>query len=182
MTTRIDIPNNERGIIRLFALSMTETEAKALKDDAKTVAHVLGTDAVLDMDHVEVFPVTDLEGVGLMGYLTEGGAVPPDQLSADRAKLDRIGGWVLLVYSLAFHDQEATLTPVPALTLIGTYGETRTDWRPAEKVEAESAKPYSAPAETVTKKPSDAAMSGRIAMIVLLVLGLLTWAMIWIGG
>ncbi|WP_299610545.1 hypothetical protein [uncultured Tateyamaria sp.] len=180
MTISINVPQNERGVIRVFALSMTDDEARTLKDDPALIEAALGTS--VDAAQVEVFPVSDLEGVGLVGYLAEGNAVPMDQLNPDRAKLDKLGGWVMIVFSLAFRDCETTLSPAASLTLIGTYGETRTDWRATETVEAKSAQPYSAPAETVKKKPSDAAMSGRIAMIALLVLGLLTWAMIWIGG
>ena len=180
MSVQIQVPANERGVIRVFALSMTDEEARALKDNSAAVNDALGAD--VDATYAEVFPLTDLEGVGLVGYLAEGNAVPVDQLTPDRGKLDKLGGWVLIVFSQAFGDREATLHPAASLTLIGTYGETRTDWRATETVEAESAKPYSAPPETVKKKPSDAAMSGRIAMLALLVLGLLTWAMIWIGG
>ena len=180
MSADIHVPAHERGVIRVFALSMTDEEAQVLADQPEALNAVLGAD--VDATFVEVFPLSDLEGVGLVGYLAEGNAVPMDQLTPDRAKLDKLGGWVLIVFSQAFGDREATLHPAASLTLIGTYGETRTDWRATETVEAESAKPYSAPPETVRKKPSDAAMSGRIAMIALLVLGLLTWAMIWIGG
>ncbi|APX12305.1 hypothetical protein [Tateyamaria omphalii] len=180
MTALIDIPTNERGVIRVFALSMTDKEAQALKDDPAAINMALGAD--VNADQVEVFPVADLEGVGLVGYLTEGNAVPMDQITPDRAKLEKLGGWVLIIFSLAFEDRAATLDPASSLTLIGTYGELRTDWGAAEKVEADSAKPYSAPSETVKKKPSDAAMSGRIAMIALIVLGILTYLMIWIGG
>lgn len=180
MSADMRVPPNERGVIRVFALSMTDKEARALKDDPEAIDAALG--ASVDAQHVEVFPVSDLEGVGLVGYLAEGNAVPPEQLSPDRAKLEKLGGWVMIVFSLAFGDRETVLKPAPALTLIGTYGEIRTDWRSTETVKADSAKPYSAPAETVKKRPSDAAMSGRIAMIALLVLGLLTWVMIRIGG
>ncbi|WP_299549976.1 hypothetical protein [uncultured Tateyamaria sp.] len=180
MSADLRIPPNERGVIRVFALSMTDQDARALKDDSDAIDAALGTS--VDANQVEVFPVSDLEGVGLVGYLAEGNAVAAEQLSPDKAKLDKLGGWVMIVFSLAFEDRETVLEPVAALTLIGTYGEVRTDWRATETVEADSAKPYSAPPETVKKKPSDAAMSGRIAMIALLVLGLLTWVMIRIGG
>ncbi|MEX0367125.1 MAG: hypothetical protein AB3N22_13710 [Ruegeria sp.] len=180
MSDPLYVPPNERGVIRVFALSLTDAEAKALKADPDAISTALGT--TVDADHVEVFPVADLEGIGLTGYLSEGNAVPVEQLAPDRAKLDKLGGWVLIVFSLAFADRATTLTPGAALTLIGTYGETRTDWRATETVTADSAKPYAAPAETVRKKPSDAAMSGRIAMIALIVLGLLTYLMIRIGG
>ncbi|MEL7132033.1 MAG: hypothetical protein AAGK77_06445 [Pseudomonadota bacterium] len=180
MTGSVEVSASERGVIRLFALSMTDDQAQALKDNPVSINAALGTD--VDIAQVEVFPVSDLEGVGLAGYLSEGNAVPPEQLAPDRAKLDNLDGWVLIVYSRAFEGRAVTLHPDPALTLIGTYGEIPTDWRATETVETDSAKPYSAPPETVKKVPSDAAMSGRIAMIALLVIGLLTWAMIWIGG
>ncbi|MBY5931587.1 hypothetical protein KUV51_01140 [Tateyamaria omphalii] len=180
MTDTLPVPANERGVIRVFALSMTGKEAQALKDGPAALNAALGTD--MNPEHVEVFPVSDLEGIGLVGYLAEGNAVPMEQLTPDRAKLEKLGGWVLIVFSLAFEDRATALNPASSLTLIGTYGEIRTDWSATEKVEADSAKPYSAPPETVKKKPSDAAMSGRIAMIALIVLGLLTYLMIWIGG
>ena len=180
MIPPIDIPANEGGVIRGFALSMTDSEAQALKDDAAALNIALGAD--VDAEQVEIFPVTDLEGVGLVGYLAEGNAVPMDQLTPDRAKLDRVGGWVMIVFSRAFAGRAVTLLPSPALTLIGTYGETRTDWSATETITSEAAKPYSAPAEPGKKKPSDAAMSGRIATLVLIVLGLFTWAIIWIAG
>ena len=40
----------------------------------------------LDPEHVEVFPVSDLEGVGLAGYLEDGMGVPADQLEDMRAR------------------------------------------------------------------------------------------------
>lgn len=180
MTALIDVPANEIGLIRLFSLSMTEQEARRLKSDPRGIQTVLG--ANLDTEQVEVFPVSDLESVGLTGYLQEGNAVPADQIAPDRAKLDRLGGWVLIVFSRAFDGKATTLRPAAALTLIGTYGETRTDWRATQTVTSEAAKPFTAPPETVKKRPSDAAMSGRIAMIVLIGLGLFTWAIIWIAG
>ena len=131
---------------------------------------------------VEIFPLSDLEGVGLPGYLADGHAVPEAQIAPDRIKLDKLGGWVLVLYSRAFEGAEVTLTPSPALTLIGTYGTPGTNWQSTETLSVEAAKPYSAPPETVKKRPSDAAISGRIAMVVLIGLALFTWLFIWIAG
>ena len=178
----INIPANERGIVRLFALSMSNEAAERLKQDASEIMTALGSADTLDTEYLEVFPVSDLADIGLAGYLAEGNGIPDAQLAPDRGKLDRIGGWVLIVYSRAFSDAPATLNPVPALTQIGTYGATRTDWRATETVEAEAAKPYSAPPDPVKKRPSDAAMSGRIATLVLVLLALFTWLFIWIAG
>ena len=180
MTQTLDIPANQSGVIRVFALSMTDAEAKALRDDAGAINAALG--AEVDAEHIEVFPLSDLEGVGITGYLTEGNAVPAQDIAPDRAKLERLGGWVMIVFSRAFGGQANTLTPIPALTLIGTYGALGVDWRATETVTSEAAKPFTAPPQTVKKRPSDAAMSGRIATVVLILLGLFTWAMIWIAG
>ena len=181
MTAVIDVPRNERGVVRVFALSMTDPDAQGLKDSPEAVAEALGCDGLLDMAHVEVFPVAHLEGVGLSGYLSDGAGVPDAQLAADRTKLDSLGGWVIVVFSLAFEDRATTLRPAAALTLIGTYGETRTDTRATQTVASEAAKPYSGdPAPP--KRRSDAAMSGRIATLVLILLAVFTYIFIRIAG
>ncbi|MDG1182291.1 MAG: hypothetical protein P8N30_06155 [Tateyamaria sp.] len=180
MSVQIKIPANERGIMRVFALSMTDAQAETLRDDPAALSAALG--AQVDADKVEVFAVSNLDGVGLVSYLSDGNAVSADQLAPDRAKLEKLGGWVCIVFSQAFRDQATALALSPALTLIGTYGEEGTDWRATQTITADAAKPFTAPPETVKKRPSDAAMSGRIATIALIVLGLLTWLMIWISG
>ncbi|WP_299587926.1 hypothetical protein [uncultured Tateyamaria sp.] len=180
MTPKIDIPAHEHGAIRVFSLSMSDDAARAFKDDAAQLVEMLGVP--VDADHIEVFALSDLEGVGLAGYLSDGHAVPDAELTPDRIKLDKMGGWVMIVYSRAFNGAATTLAPAPALTLIGTYGTPGTNWQATETITSEAAKPYSAPPETVKKRPSDAAMSGRIAMIVLIGLALFTWLFIWIAG
>jgi hypothetical protein len=180
MSTSIAIPAGERGVIRVFALSMTDPEAKALRDDTDAQSTVLG--AEVDPECVEIFPVSDLEEIGLPGYLAVGNGVPAEQLARDRRKLEQLGGWVLILFSKALRDRATTLVPNAALTLIGTYNEAQTDWSATQTLTSEAAKPRAAPSEPVKKRPSDAAMSGRIATVVLILLGLFTWAMIWIAG
>lgn len=180
MSATINIPAGQSGVIRVFALSMTDAEARALKSDPAAINTNLG--AEVDAEQVEIFPVSDLEGVGLVGYLSDGNAVPDADLAPDRAKLDRLGGWVMIVFSRAFGGAATTLTPAPALTLIGTYGSQGVDWRATEQVVSDAAKPYSGPQDTQKKKPSDAAMSGRVATLVLILLALFTWLFIWMAG
>ncbi len=182
MSTAITIPANERGVVRVFALSMTDVEASALKDNPKAVAGVLGTEALPNLEHIELFPVSDLDGVGLLAYLHDGAGVPQEQLAPDRVKLDRLGGWVMVVFSLAFEDRADVLKPDAALTLIGTYGALRTDYSADADLTSDAAKPYSAPPETRRKRPSDAAMSGRVAMLVLILLALFTYVFIRMAG
>ena len=178
----IDVPARERGVVRVFALSLTDAQVTALKDSPEAIAEALGTGEMLDGDHVVFVPMADIAEIGLSGYLIDGAGIPEDQIGPDRAKLDALGGWVLVLYSLAFADRPATLRPASSLTLIGTYGETRTDWSESAPLTADSATPHTAPPETVKKRPSDAAMSGRIATIVLIGLGLFTYIFIRIAG
>lgn len=183
MSTPIEVSSNEIAKIRVFSLSMTDTEAKKLQKDSSAIQAMIG--AQVDPEFVDVFPLSNLEGVGLAGFLSEGNAVPAEQLAPDRAKLDKLdtlGGWVLILYSSAFRNAATSFAPAPALTLIGTYDEAKTDWSASETVKSEAAKPFTAPAETVKKRPSDAAMSGRVATIALIVMFALTGLVIWIAG
>lgn len=182
MTSPITVPARERGRVRVFSLSMSDTEAKALKTAHDALLRTIGSETPLDMDHVELFALKDLEGIGLMGYLNEGAGVPEADLVPDRCKLEQLEGWILVVFSLAFEDRAATLQPAPSVTLVGTYSETRTDVTSQQTLTSDAAEPYSAPTETPKKRPSDAAMSGRVATLVLIVLALFTYAFIRIAG
>lgn len=176
---------HEQGMIRLFALSMTEDEAKPLRADpnapdparSERLAALLGVKD-LDPDGVEVFAVADLEDLGLAGYMIEGNGVDARDIDPDRAKLAALDGWVMVVYSKAFAGEEATLRPAPQLTLIATYSEPGTDWSASKPLTSTSA----ARQATDKKQPSDAAMAGRVATIALLVLFALTAVVIWVAG
>ncbi len=184
--TSIVIPQGERGVVRVFALSLDADAAKALRenmppeDDERPtpIEAALGATGI-NPDFVEVFPLADVAEIGLVGYLAEGNGIDPQQLEPDRRKLAGLEGWVLLVYSAAFAGRGATLKPAPELSLVGTYSEPGVDWTDRIDLKSDSAKRSAAP----TRKPaSDAAMSGRVAMIALLVMFLLTAVVIWIAA
>ncbi|MEL6689341.1 MAG: hypothetical protein AAFP28_03390 [Pseudomonadota bacterium] len=179
----LEIAPGEAGLIRVFALSMTEAEAKELLTDyvegdaPLPIDTALGTRQV-DTDFVEVFPVADLEGVGLAGYLTEGNDAAEDEIAQDRAKLDALEGYVLIVFSAAFDRVAQTLAPQPELTLIGTYRQEGVDYTPVA-VTSEAAELYTAP----QKKPmSEARISGMVATAVLLFLAIFVVIFVLIGG
>ncbi|MGV6850198.1 MAG: hypothetical protein ACWA5A_17630 [Marinibacterium sp.] len=134
----------ERGRVRVFALSMSRDEVRRL-DAPNRLAEALGTDIPPLPGRVEVLAVSDLEGVGLAGYLIEGCGVPQEVIDRDRARLDALDGHVLLLYSRAFGDRTVTLDPVPQLTLIGTYAESRPA-PPGPPVDSDSARPGTGPA------------------------------------
>ncbi len=173
----ITIPAHEHGIVRVFALSMSEDEAKALRSDNGAQKAMLGASS-LNSDFVEVFPMSDIAEIGLSQYLEQGNGIDPAQLAPDRAKLAALDGWVMIIYSNAFGGSAQTLAPHNTLTLIGTYAEPGVDWSPKQTLLSEAATTPASP----KKKPSDAAMSGRIATLALLVLFALTALMVWVGG
>ncbi|MBQ4826995.1 hypothetical protein J4729_20965 [Leisingera sp. HS039] len=171
----IHIPAGERGVIRLFALDMRPEQAAFLKEPG-ALAQVLGI-KVLDMDQVEIFPVSDLEDIGLTGYLNEGCGVPRTQVEEDREMLDALDGHVLLIRSRAFDGAETRLTPAEQIILTGTYGERQTNWS-APPATAESAKPNSAQKLSPRQARTQARRIGAaLFAVVMLLAALLVWAL-----
>ncbi|MDA7964624.1 hypothetical protein [Ruegeria sp.] len=161
------IAPHERGVVRLFALDMRPEEAKFLREPG-AAEQVLGV-AGLDPEQIDIFPVSDLEDLGLYGYLNEGCGVSGDQL--DRVALKAIDGWVMVLRSAAFHGRPATLIPDRRIRLIGLYTEEATNWT-GSPIPTESAKPFSAPQTPVV---SDTPRRIGLALIVVL-------AILLIGG
>ncbi|WP_164659370.1 hypothetical protein [Tropicibacter sp. Alg240-R139] len=159
MSNPLHIRKGEQRILRLFALDMHPEQARFLQEPG-AVAQVLKI-APLDDEQVKVFPVTDLEDLGLFGYLSEGCGVDPAQL--DKLALDAIKGWVLLMRSKAFCGNEAELAPGDGFNLIGIYTEDGTDWS-AEPIQTSSAAPYSA------KQPAGTAEGRRTRQLALTIL------------
>ncbi len=122
MTQTLHIKENEAGAVRVFALSMDAFEVQPYLEVNTKVSELLGID-LIDPQYVEVFPISDLEGLGLVGYLTEGQGIAEDALAPDRSRLNALDGHVMIVMSAAFAGREHDLTLDPRLTLIGEYPE-----------------------------------------------------------
>lgn len=184
--SRITVKPGERGLVRVFSLSMEPAVAKTLRanEPRKTegapgpIEAALGASG-LDTEFVDVFPVSDVSEIGLNRYLEEGHGIAPAQLDPDRKKLAALDGWVLLVHSSAFGGTGATLNPAPELTLIGTYAEPGVDWSEQTRLTSAASRETAAPAR---KPRSEAAMSGRVALVALLVMFVLTGIVIWIAA
>ena len=162
--TTIRIQNSETGKVRLFAVNRSiDAVALAVRDaDKGTVI-------------TELFPVTDLAGVGLTAYLTEGYAVSDDQLAQDRSRLGALDGYVLLLFSSAFEGRDTTLEIGPDLTLIGTYDEEQPAIS-AIPLTADAAQPYTGiPNVNPRTPPRDRAGGAMVVLAVLVVLGLILW-------
>ena len=139
----IEIPRAEQGTIRVFAISRPIADmARALKQQSKTtlISNMLGHD--VSDDDIELFALSDLTGVGLHGYLSDGYDIDRAALRADRARLEALDGYVLLVFSRISAQGDVTIAPGKDLTLIGTYSEPRA--KPAAPPMAtDASKPYS---------------------------------------
>lgn len=180
MSDTIQIPAEEHGVIRLFRVQLPPEEIAefaGLAGEGPALAAALGVDR-LDPEYVEVFPVSDLTGLGLVGYLTEGLGVAPEDLAQDRAMIDAVDGHVLVLSSGAFEGRAETLRPRAPLRWVGIWREAgqAVEFTPLPAGGAQGAV-HTAPVKT----PSNNAILGRVAMMALLVLFALTALMIWIA-
>lgn len=166
----LTVAPHERGVIRLFALDMRPEEAKFLREPG-AADQVLGVEG-LDPEQIDIFPVSDLEDLGLYGYLNEGCGVSEDQLN--RAALEAVEGWVMVVRSAAFGGRAATLAPDPGLRLIGLYTEEATNWS-GSTIETESAKPFSAPQPAPKDDQPRRIGSAVLALVILMAIGGALW-------
>ncbi|WP_143849639.1 hypothetical protein [Octadecabacter ascidiaceicola] len=174
----------ERGLIRLYSIEMPAEETPAfidqpLEDDAVwPVMDALGA-RYLDSDFIEVFDVASLEEIGFKGYLILGNGVAEEDVAPYAELLDQVTGTVLMVVSSAFGGFEQELSPKRPLRHIATFKEASAPVQ-FEQLPRESAKGVVGDTP-MKKKPSDAAMSGRIATLALLVMFLLVALMIWVA-
>ena len=188
MTELHRIPAGSVRAIWLFALDLPEAEIKAFaeKDDGEgdTTAPSSLRDALgvpwLDHDFIEVFKAGDLKDFGLARYLTEANGMDEATVAPDAETLEQLTGTLVMVTSAALPDGLDRIDPRPPLRLVGRYSE-RADMRLRPPLRSDSAGPRSAETPP-SKTKSDAAMSGRIATLALLVLAALVGLMIWVGG
>ena len=142
MSAPLHIPAGERGVFRLFALDMRPEQVRFLTEPG-ALEQVLGLDS-LNRDQIEIFPISDLEELGLEGYLREGCGIPVDTLTPHRDAFAAVEGYVLLIRSRAFGGAETWLTPANQIQLIAELQDPGTDWS-AKPMETNSAAPHSAP-------------------------------------
>lgn len=184
MSDLLTVVEGERGLVRLFAVNLTPEQVKPMlaapegtdvpnptpRPTDEAAARLLGISEI-DAAHCELLPLRDLTGVGLDGYLTEGLGIPDDAISADRARLKALEGYVLLVHTEAFSGRES-LTPGPALTPIALYHKPGTDWR-SVPTPAQAALQAQGGAAASAKAPLPRGIWGLTALALLLIAGTL---------
>lgn len=177
--TTVSIPAGEIGVIRVFAVNRAiPTMKRAIASTGKSAVAAELCGQPLTENGYEIFPVSDLTGVGLPTYLTDGFTVPADEIANDRGRLDALDGYVLIVFSSAFEGASASLTFGADLTLIGTYGEARAKMA-ATTIESSAAQPYTGTPRTPPAAPPKGPPGSAMVVLGLIVLlGLLAWWML----
>jgi len=171
----INISQHERGAVRVFAISRPMADmARALRHSSKgIIASGLLRHEVTHED-IELFALSDLTGLGLRQYLMDGYAIPPAALQADRARLDALDGYVLLLLSRVSNAAHVEITPSPDLTLIGTYREPSAP-QSAAPIIVEAAKPYSGTVSASAPSPRIGRGNTIIGVMVILALLFIWW-------
>ncbi|WP_057792118.1 hypothetical protein [Roseovarius atlanticus] len=185
MSDRIEIRESESGVVRVFDVDLTRAEAEAFnrRNGSWPLKDALGAES-LDPHYVDMMQIEDLEGYGLSQYLEQGMGVSSHDLEDAHVQIEGLKGTVLVVGSGAFGGEAQVLTPRAPLRLVATFNE---DKAPVQFDPLPSAGAQVAPATEdddtpEPKKKSDAAMSGRVAMIALLVLFVLTAIVVWVAA
>lgn len=140
MSATLNIPANERGVVRVFALSCPPEQARFLQEPGALAQALALTE--LDLEHVDIIQITDLEDLGLAGYLREGLGIPESELAPLLADLNRLKGWALILRSAAFGGHATSATLPDWITSVATLEEPGTNWQ-GSAISSESAKPYS---------------------------------------
>ena len=171
----IEISRTEHGVIRVFAISRPMAEMARLitqQTKGKLASAFLGH-TVSDRD-VELFALSDLAGIGLPAYLSDGYDIDKMAVRSDHARLEALDGYVLLLFSSVSNDGDVSVAPTAELTLIGTYAEPKTEHTTAP-IDSDAAKPYSGVIDTPQAPRRSRVGSTITAVTALLALLLLWW-------
>lgn len=172
---QIQIAKAEHGVIRVFSISRPMADmARALKQQpkAQVASALLAYDA--SASDIELFPVSDLAGVGLPRYLMDGYDIDSAALRTYRARLEGLDGYVLILFSSISNDGDVVLSPSADLTLIGTFSEPKGE-RTVGPIATESARAYSGVTDTPAPIGRSRAGSALTAAAVILILILIWW-------
>ncbi|MFN3845407.1 MAG: hypothetical protein ACK4RZ_06235 [Paracoccaceae bacterium] len=174
MSDPLDIPIGPERTVWVFAIDLPLPEAEAFAQG--DIAATLGVDH-LDPAQTQFVDPEAFKGFGFARYLEEGQGLMPDSLAPDSQMLDALRDPLLLVFRPGLG--QGRLSPRPPLRLIGRYDEVPSPMRVG--MPAYDPIKDSIPVKA-KKRPSDAAMSGRVAMVVLIFLAIFVALFIWSAG
>ena len=170
----INVPANDHGAIYVLELNRPAPDGLDDKTDAAMMA-VFGN-IVLNTDYVDAITPGLLVDMSLPDFIRNGYDMPVSDIQAEN--LRGLIGTVVLMMSAAFRDSAINIDLPSDVRLVMVLRETPTMAAP-RPITTDSA---FGTVPQKRKKPSDAAMSGRVATYALLVLFALVAVMIWIAG
>ncbi|MBN2629875.1 MAG: hypothetical protein JXR75_04985 [Rhodobacteraceae bacterium] len=171
MTNPLAIPIGPERSVWVFAIDLPKEQAETFATGP--LSDALGV-ASLDPAQTEYLDADTFTEYGFSRYLVEGQGVTEDSVAKDIARLDVLRGPVLLVFRPGLG--QGRLAPRPPLRLIGRYDEVP----PPPLVSLPDYDPIKDTVPiTPKKRPSEAAMSGRVAMAVLVLLFLFAALFVW---
>ncbi len=174
---------SEHGVLRVFHLSYAVSMEIGHMGTLDGLAKALGVERLEERD-VQVVALGEIREMGLSEFLKLGYGIDEAELAPQRAALDGLEGKVAVLRSGAFGGQDVQLAAENGTRLVATLHEGGPP--PRQLVQAErtpaSAKGSLGVPDSAKGRPSDAAMSGRVAIAALLVLFALVAIMVWVAG
>lgn len=183
MADPLTISDGEHGLVRVFALVRPADLRRGHELPLAQIADWLGV-ASLNGEDVQQLWTDDLADMSLPEFLSDGYGVSQADLSDNSAALEGVMDMhptiLVFVRSPAFRDRPAAIGQDGPLFLVAALREPDANVVFEALPNPGSGGVLQDPPQKA--KPSDAAMSGRIATLALLVLFALVGLMIWIGG
>lgn len=169
------IPADDHGQIRVFA-ARADLPAEVIEKTPEGLKTLFAAD--LNPDYVDVLRISDLGDMTLSAYIAEGYDMAPDLV--DKAAVDAITGFAILVLSRATGGIAARLTLAEGIRHVTTYS-------PVAKIVTPETLPHASAKGVIDQNParapkSDARIGGIVAVYTLIVMFALVGLMIWVGS
>lgn len=183
MTDPMTVAEGEHGLVRLFLVHRPSDLHRGDLVPLSTLAEALGV-AALRPEDVQQIWTDDMTDMSLQQLLMSGYGISAEEMAKHHdlieSAMEAHPAIFAIIRSSAFMDRPVTLTSSSLMSLIATLREpdASVDFEPLPNPD-----PNGVLVDAPQKKPpSDAAMSGRVATIALVVMALLVGVMIWVAG
>lgn len=171
----LNIPANDHGA--LYILELNRPSPDGLEDKTDIAMQAIFGPVLVNTDYVDAIPPGMLADITLPDLIRNGYDMPVSD--ADAEEMRGMMGTAVLVMSAAFGGQNQTIDLPADVRLVTVLRETP-ELRAPRPIHTDTADGILTGGKT-KKRPSDAAMSGRIATIALIVMFLLVGLMVWIA-
>lgn len=173
----LTVPAHDHGALYVLELNRPDPAGLAEKSEAAMQA-LFGARLLVNTDYVDVVTPRMPTDMTLPDLIRNGYDLPMSE--ADAEALRGLVGTAVLVMSAAFGGVEHTIDLPTNVRLIATLRETPELSAP-RAIHTKTAEGILAGGKA-KKRPSDAAMSGRVAILALIVMFALVGFMIWIAS